>query len=115
MRISEIYAICKKLFGDNMNVKETLAQLRYGKLRRIKVMSWWTHRLKNLVKTGLLFEVNAHRHKGFVLITLDWSDTYNIYLISRSGLIKKEMTGVYFDELTEQIDEAIEKVAAYQY
>ena len=115
MEFSEIYAICKKLFGDNMNVKETLEQLRYGKLRTIKVMSWGTHRLKNLEDKGLLFEVNARRHKGFVLITLDWSDTYNVYLISRSGLIKKEMTGVYFDELTEQIDEAIEKVAAYQY
>lgn len=115
MRFSEIYAICKKLFGNNMNVKETLEQLRFGTLRTIKVMSWGTHKLKNLEDKGLLFEVNARRHKGFVLITLDWSDTYNVYLISRSGLIKKEMTGVYFDELTEQIDEAIEKVAAYQY
>jgi ATP-dependent Lon protease len=33
MRISEIYAICKKLFGNNMNVKETLEQLK-GKLNQ---------------------------------------------------------------------------------
>ena len=115
MKFSKIYAICMNKFDSRFIVQETLDQLRYTTLNKIKVMSWGAHKFKNLDDRGLLFEVNARRHKGFILITLHYTDTYNVYLISRTGKIKKEMNGVYCDELTERIDDAIEKVDAYRY
>ena len=67
---------------------------------------------------GLLFHVNGRIHAGHVLIALDYSDTYIIYL---GKLIKGkfEVLGyrdnVYCEELGTSIDELIEKQPHYQF
>lgn len=115
MKLSDLYKVCKPFFDRTMVVKTTADQLRSNRTDTIKVMSWGACHFRNFDDMGLIFEVSGRKHKGYVLITLDWTDTYNVYLISYSGVIKKEMKGVYCDELTERIDESIEKIPDYQF
>ena len=90
---------------DNFNVKETLTLLRrYG----WGFLSWGARGFLNVQDKGLLFRVNGRFHKGYVLITLDWTDLYCVTLISTQSNIKDKMEMVFFDELFRTIDEKIE-------
>lgn len=60
------------------------------------------------------FTVSGHHHKGHVYIVLDWMDLFKVYYTSNRGLIKKIESEIYFDDLVERLDEAIEKIAIYQ-
>ena len=67
---------------------------------------------------GLMFYVRGHRHKGHVLITLAYDDTYTISIGHvRKGTIKpkKQVRGVHFDEMTGVIDALVERVDSYQF
>lgn len=61
---------------------------------------------------GLLFKVNGLRHKGHVMITLSASDLYNVKIgrLSKGEFVQKgdTLTGVYFDQLVETIDNLVE-------
>ena len=71
---------------------------------------------KDDITTGLMFKVNGNHHKGWVLITLSWNDTYTLRFFSNQFNEKKEkITNVYCDELQEIIDNVIEKIADYNY
>ena len=136
-------AILKTLFEQtsksnkvDFNVNETLTLLHYGKNINI-VMSWGVSYFvaineKNYLKfstpfrvpqlqekdayqKGLALKVSAYRHKGYVLITLNGGDYYDVDLISTRGNIKKQFTDLCFDELVETIDKEIEYVDTYQY
>ena len=65
---------------------------------------------------ALKFKVNGIHHKGHVLVVLNFSDTYDVYICSiRNGTIKikdKEM-GLYLDQFGTWIDEKVEKVEKY--
>lgn len=56
---------------------------------------------------ALKFKVNGRLYKGYVIIALNGSDYYEVYLQNDTGttLISDE---VYFDELGDLIDEHIE-------
>lgn len=75
--------------------------------------SWGTSRKINIDNKGLLLLVNGHHHKGYVFITLDWNDTYTVYIMTVFGRIINEYKTVYFDELVELIDNRIEKIPEY--
>jgi hypothetical protein len=79
---------------------------------KMKVYSWGVN---NWVggENWLSFRVRARRHKGYVKITLNGMDLYDIQLISTHGNIKKEFNNIYFDQMTEVIDNEIENVPAY--
>jgi len=67
---------------------------------------------------GLMFYVRGHHHKGHVLITLAYDDTYTITLGHvKKGTIKpkKQVLGVHFDEMTGVIDALVERVDSYQF
>lgn len=57
---------------------------------------------------GLKFRVNGRLFKGYVIIAYCWNDTYSIYLQDDNEvrLIRED---VYFDEMTNVIDIAIER------
>jgi hypothetical protein len=91
---------------------ETMQVLSYNKSI---YWSWGVSKRTNLNDKGLLLKVSGNHHKGSVLITLGWDDTYCVYIISNSGKILNEYKEVYFDVLTELIDNRIEKIKEYSY
>jgi hypothetical protein len=101
-----------KLLKREFNVSELLTNIRsVGPV----VWSWGMCEMSNMNNKGLVFKVNGHHHKGWVLITLDWSDTFEVHLINSDGSIKKTFDMVYIDSLIDTIDTAVEKIADYQY
>jgi hypothetical protein len=109
---SKTYQAIKVLLKDSLDCKETMQQLRAGGV--VKLMSWGVRNYTNIENRGLLFRVSGFKHKGYVLITLSYDDTYTVYLLKLNGEIVKTMEMVYCDELTDTIDEAVEKVSDYE-
>ena len=104
------WAIIAEAQQRDMNPQETLNVLNANKPL---MWSWGARKFIGLAK-GLLFTVSGHHHKGHVLINLAWDDTYTIRLISTQWNVKKIITNVYFDKLSEKIDIAVEKIEAYK-
>ena len=95
---------------SDLRVANTIRQqLTAGKVNAVKVMTWGVN---NWVggENFLSFRVRARRHKGYVKIILNSMDLYDVQLISTHGNVKKEWNGLYFDQLTEVIDNKIEKM-----
>jgi len=102
----------KALYLDSLNPTETMSQLKAGGVT--KLMSWGARNYTNFDNKGLLFRVSGYKHKGYVLITLAFDDTYTVHLLKLNCDVVKTMEMVYCDELTDKIDEAVEKVADYE-
>ena len=65
---------------------------------------------------GVMFYVRGMNHKGHVIVSLALNDTYTVTIGSvRKGTInpKKQVREVYFDELSEVIDNLVEKQDNY--
>lgn len=60
--------------------------------------------------SGLLLKVSGRYHRGWVLVVLDWDDTYTVHYLSSTGKLKEGTSeyGVYFDYLANTIDCFIE-------
>ena len=85
---------------------ETMKWLR---IQPMLPMCWGMRNSKNLFNKGLLFTVNGFLHKGFVLITLAWNDTYTIRLFnSKYNQVGEAHEGIYCDMLCEYIDSIVE-------
>jgi hypothetical protein len=108
-KLIEVLHSLKKM---EFNVKETMSVLTYNKPI---YWSWGVSNITNIDNKGLVMKVNGHHHKGYVFITLDWSDTYIVHIISTHGNILNTYEMVYFDMLVEVIDNRIEKIADYQF
>lgn len=112
MSKKSFYINLDSMLERDFNVKETLMLLSSsGSI----MWSWGGHRFTNLSNKGLIFMVNGHHHKGLVLITLGWNDTYTFRLLSRQYNEVYKETDVYFDELATRIDEKIEKIPEYEF
>lgn len=57
---------------------------------------------------ALRFKVNGFKHKGHVYIFLDFDDTYKIVYTTIKGRVLHIDKGIYFDQLTEVIDNYVE-------
>lgn len=80
---------------------------------RTVVMSWGTHNAKT-IKNGIRFQVNGFKHEGFVEIIYNHGrDLFDIKLISLENEVKKELNSIYFDDLLDVIDYAVERVENY--
>lgn len=80
---------------------------------RVVVMSWGTHNAKT-IKNGIRFQVNGFKHTGFVEIIYNYGkDLFDVKLIGLENEVLKEMPAIYFDELLETIDYAVERVDNY--
>jgi hypothetical protein len=97
---------------SDLTIAKTIREqlLAFG---RIKVMSWgargWTGG-----EDFLRFRVSARRHKGYVKITLNGMDLYDVELISMKNEVKDTINGLYFDQLADVIDQKIEYIPAYK-
>jgi hypothetical protein len=107
---TKLLRMCDGLGEREFNTKETLQLLQHYQFR---FWSWGANGFTNLSDKGLLFKVQGHHHKGYVLITLGYDDTYKVFIISTQGNIKDTYEGIYFDMLFETIDNRIERIKEY--
>jgi hypothetical protein len=99
----ELLPLCKREF----NTLETISLLKHD----MNIFySWGVSSLLNYNNKGLLFTVNGRYHKGYVFISLDFNDTYTVDIINFEGIILNTYEMIYFDMLTEIIDNRIETV-----
>ena len=106
----KVYDLIKSKLQREFDYKETMQVLRHNLMM---YFSWGVSSLGHVESKALVFKVNGHHHKGYVVITLAWNDTYSVYLVSTHGNLVKEFQEVYFDCLAELIDENIEKIPEY--
>lgn len=84
----------------------TLEQLM---VKKEIVWCWGAKNFRAAGNDALIFEVNGYKHKGFVVITLGFMDTYDIHLLNRDGEQKGiTLRDVYCDQLTMVIDALVE-------
>ncbi|NQY08653.1 MAG: hypothetical protein HRT71_03960 [Flavobacteriales bacterium] len=53
---------------------------------------------------GLRFQVSGFHHSGFVMISLNWVDTYVISFLSYEGDVVEQYEDVYCDQLVDILD-----------
>jgi len=86
----------------------------------IKVLSWGANNWQALNYGNgdfyfLRFSVTGRKFRGHIYIVLNPSDTYDVYYCTSHGTIKMISNGLYFDQLTEVIDNKIERVPEYKH
>lgn len=104
--------LVESLIDIEFNLKETMGVLQHD---RSIFWSWGGHNFCNVNNRGLLFLVSAHHHKGYVLITLNGSDYYDVHIISTHGNLKESFKDVCFEDLVETIDNKIERIVDYKF
>jgi hypothetical protein len=109
---NELRELARTKFEREFNPNETLSVLKYNPSI---FWSWGATEFTNFEDRALMFKVSGHHHKGYVLITLAYDDTYKVYIVSNKAEILNEYEMVYFDDLTELIDNRIEKIKDYQF
>jgi hypothetical protein len=78
------------------------------------IMSWGFHKAK-AIQNGIIFNVNGFIHKGQVKVVYNMGvDLFDITLLNNKNEVTREIHLVYFDELIEIIDNAVEKVENYE-
>tara|TARA_R110000868_G_scaffold203969_1_gene451906 strand:+ start:8227 stop:8562 length:336 start_codon:yes stop_codon:yes gene_type:complete len=96
-----------KLGDRQIDCTETFAQLRhFGGVWGMG--SWGVRNLVNCANKALKMTVSGRLHKGHVYVCVNGMDLYDVILCSNRGTIKKVMTDIYFDDLFERMDKAIE-------
>lgn len=111
-KIANIFENMDSLCCRSFDVKETLALLYHP--NPSVAWSWGIEQKVNYNDLGLLLKVNAHRHTGWLLISLSFMDLYDVHLFE-DGKIKQSIKGLYFDQLRDSIDEVIEKIDEYEF
>lgn len=99
------------------NANETISYLKsynpYG------FMSWGVSKKVGLGnKDGecfaLLIRVSGHHHKGWVVITLNFLDWFDVRLVSVKGEVRETITDIFIGDLFSVIDEKVERIPAYK-
>lgn len=88
--------------------------LKWLSINKVMLWSWGFEKPTAISTSGLAFKVNGHHHKGWVLITLAYNDTYTLRFFSQNfEETKPKQTNVYCDELQERVDIVVERIEAY--
>lgn len=104
------FEIINAIAERSFNSTETYQLLRSN---TVWFWSWGSTSFKSYDDKALFFTVSGYHHKGIVLITLGWDDTYTVSLLSRQWLVKKTIKGIYFDQLNDIIDIEVERRSQY--
>lgn len=106
-----------KVKQRSFNHKETFRVLKMNYMMR---MACWGARDFGVLKmdefgetTAFWFRVSGRLHSGWVVITLDWNDTYTVRLVNNRWREVGISENVYVDELVETIDVMVERVKEY--
>lgn len=110
MNIKKI-ELLEKVSERTFDINETMKVL---KTRMSWLMSWGAHDFENHASKALVFKVSGIHFKGNVIITLAFDDTYTITFASSQWNLKEVIKDVYFDVLTEVLDEKIERIEIYK-
>jgi hypothetical protein len=70
--------------------------------------SWGVRGLTDLSGKGLRMTVSGFKHKGHVYVFLNGGDLFDVVLTTNRGIVKKVIKDIYFDDLLNQVDDAIE-------
>jgi len=108
----EFHKLVTTFYERDFNPKETLQWLTANK---IMYFSWGSNDLRNFENKALAIKVSGHHHKGQILITLGWNDTYTLRLINTTGKVTGTFTDIYCDQLAEFIDNKIERIPSYKH
>lgn len=100
----------KSLIQDTFNPSETMGWLTRN---RNMYWSWGVSKKINFENKALVLKVSGHHHKGYVIITLAFDDTYTVSLVQTTGRVKETIEGIYCDCLQEFIDNKIECISEY--
>ena len=103
--------VLKSVGERNFDPTETMQWLR---AQPLWLMSWAARKFTRYEDKALFFTVSGHHHKGIVLITLAWDDTYTVRLLSSQWNEKAKFENVYCDELASLIDEKVERIGLYE-
>lgn len=82
--------------------------------KNIKCWSWGIRNFANYQHKVLRFRVSGHHHKGYVYISLNFMDTFDVYFTNLQNEIKQERKEVYIDELINTIDRVVEYIPDYR-
>ena len=103
--------------GRRFSPETLISQLYAG--GRSKVWSWGFHNpIASQDKKGcfaLRFTVKGNLFRGHIYVVLNGLDLYDVYYCSNRGNIKMISEHLYCDNITEVIDEKIEKIPSYQF
>ena len=93
-----------------------MAKYIYSILRsQLNILWSWGFNSPKAFANGLMFNVQGFIFNGWVkIIYNEGSDMFDIFLLNYQMVITKKIDGVYFDELVEVIDNAVEKVDNYE-
>jgi len=94
--------------NQSLQIAQTiLNQIKF--LDRSALMAWGAKSFCTVSESkeytgGISFQVNGLTHKGWVTITLDWSDTYTVIFSNKKRQVVRTVDGVFCDMLIEVID-----------
>lgn len=88
--------------------------MKWVRANMLWVMSWGARNFTRVENKALFFTVSGHHHKGIVLITLAYDDTYVVRLLSSQWNEKAKFENVYCDDLAELIDNKVERIGLYE-
>ena len=110
-KINNIFDNIDSLCCRSFDIQDTLRLLHYPNPSIF--WSWGAEQKINYDNKGLLLKVNAHRHKGWLLISLSGADLYDVHLFQDKA-IKKSITDIFFEDLLRIIDDEIERINEYE-
>jgi len=110
-RINTQFDITKDLRTQrNMNVQETLSVLKSAGYR---LWSWGATKFTNVANLALAFRVRGRHFKGYVYISVNASDIYDVYLVNNRDRIIDVLNDIYVEDLFDTIDKRIEYIPEY--
>jgi hypothetical protein len=90
-----------KLSKRAFNTEETLMLL----MTPLEVFwSWGVALMFGYNDKALALHVSGYKFKGWVVVVLNWDDTYEYYLLNPDESIKLHAIDIYFNELQYRID-----------
>ena len=97
---------------NNKQIAQTIMQqMHYGYDQKIMLMSWGFNS-PTIINNGIRFKVKGQLHRGYVEVTLNGSDLYDVrgfHTWGKKGIIEDfTMKDIYFDVLVETLDCYIE-------
>ena len=78
------------------------------------IWSWGPRNYTRLNGKGFSFRVSGRHFKGYVSLTVNDSDLYDIDFSNNRGNLKDSITNVYVEDIINVIDGKIENVSIYK-
>ncbi len=78
------------------------------------MMSWAA---RSFISNGkfLRFTVSGHHHNGYVYISVNGLDMFDVHITTFKNEIVHQMKNLYDSSLRDAIDEKVEKIPAYKH